>query len=215
MIGAIARDHLRCFADMLEYPAPALPGTVSRCQSLLAASVAGAANTLSPFADYVASTSLPLLEEAYTGIFDLDPKCHLYIGYHLFGDSYKRSAFLLGLKERFLAKGFSAGDELPDHLPVMLRYVAMTTDATEADELINEAILPALDRITGQAPPVDAEERPADAPAPEEPRRSSPYLNVLEALRLALAGDAGAASDERATSLSQCSLMTADGRRGA
>lgn len=215
MIGATARDNLRCFADMLEYPAPSLPGTVSRCQTLLAAFDTDAADALAPFADYVARTPLPLLEEAYTGIFDLDPKCHLYIGYHLFGDSYKRSAFLIGLKERFSASGFSAGDELPDHLSAMLRFVAMTTDAIVAHELIEDALLPALERMTDRNPPAAAAESATEAPAPPEPRPGAAYIGMLDALRVLLerARAAGGANDKAEERSRDLALL--DGRKGA
>ncbi|MCC7024862.1 MAG: molecular chaperone TorD family protein [Thermomicrobiales bacterium] len=215
MIGAIARDNLRCFADMLEYPAPSLPGTVNRCRTLLAAFDTDAADALVPFADYVARTPLPLLEEAYTGIFDLDPKCHLYIGYHLFGDSYKRSAFLIGLKERFSASGFSVGDELPDHLSAMLRFVAMTTDAIVAQELIDDALLPSLERMTDRNPSAAAAESATEALAPPEPRPGAAYIGMLDALRMVLerasaAGGANTRMEERSRD-----LALLDGRKGA
>jgi nitrate reductase delta subunit len=215
MIGATVRDTLRCFADMLEYPAPSLPGTVCRCQTLLAALDTDEAGALTPFADYVARTPLPLLEEAYTGIFDLDPKCHLYVGYHLFGDSYKRSAFLIGLKERFHASGFSAGDELPDHLSALLRFVAMTTDAIVAQELIDDALLPALERMTERNPPSSSAEPITEAPVPREPRPGAAYIGMLDTLRMVLerAGAAGRTGAVPAEHPPDLALL--DGRKGA
>ncbi|MCC6315036.1 MAG: molecular chaperone TorD family protein [Thermomicrobiales bacterium] len=215
MIDPIVRDHLRGFADLLEYPTPALPEALRRLQARLAEFDAAAAQELRPFAGYVAVTPTTQLEEAYTSMFDLDPKCHLYIGYHLFGDSYKRSAFLLGLKERFGASGFSVDDELPDHLSTLLRFVAMTRDETEAGEIVADALRPALDTMTGRNAPVAAAEQTDEAPAPPEaPRPGAAYLGVLESLRLVLARIAPDHSASLETAEHAHDLATADGRTG-
>jgi hypothetical protein len=54
--------------------------------------------------------------------FDMQPVCYPYVGYQLFGESYKRGAFMAQLNEAYHAIGYSAGQELPDHLPVILRF---------------------------------------------------------------------------------------------
>ncbi len=77
----------------------------------------------------------------------MNPICALHIGYHLFGESYKRSLFLLGLKERYQAEGFDAGSELPDHIAVMLRFCARAADNAAVDEMLRDAVLPVLDKL--------------------------------------------------------------------
>lgn len=145
-------DILRLFADVLDYPGPGLAGVVRRCRELLAEGVPEAAALLEDLLTLVEGTPLGTLEEIYTGFFDLNPVCHPYVGYHLFGESYKRSVFLLGLKERYRAQGFAfAGTELPDRLSIMLRFLAAGHDAELGREIVREALLPALERMAGQA----------------------------------------------------------------
>jgi nitrate reductase delta subunit len=69
------------------------------------------------------------------------------VGFHLFGESYKRGAFMAKLNGEYRARHFSAESELPDHLCVMLRYLADVEDDEVALWLTDEAIAPALRKI--------------------------------------------------------------------
>ena len=68
------------------------------------------------------------LEEIYTSSFDLNPQCYPYAGYQLFGEDPKRSALMIGLQQSFCARGFSTGGELPDHVPLLLRFCSEASD---------------------------------------------------------------------------------------
>ena len=125
----------------------------------------------------------------YTGTFDLDAACHPYIGYHLFGETYKRSIFLVELKQRYAAEGFVFSDsELPDHLAVILHFLATTRDEIQAQEIARDALLPVLDRMTGRAKSEGFDEdENAEAPtAEEESEKRTQFQVVLEALRSVL-----------------------------
>jgi nitrate reductase delta subunit len=141
-------------AGVLEYPQPGLAEAVRECTALLAADNLAAAACLREFGAFVEETPPGRLEEIYTGTFDLDAACYPYVGYHLFGESYQRSLFMLGLSERYRAQGFPAGGlrsaiagELPDHLAVLLHFLAACDDAALAGELVRDALLPALKRM--------------------------------------------------------------------
>lgn len=180
------RAILGLFADILEYPRPNLIETVRECEALLAPENPEAAALLGEFRTLVQRTPLGQLEEIYTSAFDLDAACYPYVGYHLFGESYKRSVFLLELKERYRAQGFTVENELPDHLAVLLRFLALSENADLAGEIVHEAIVPALERMTRKAPSAGYdEEEPFGS---QDHRRHSPYHGVLEALRLVLQG---------------------------
>ena len=88
------------------------------------------------------------LEEAYTETFDLGVERCLYVGYHLYGEGYNRNRFLQELNARYRACGFETGSELPDHLPVMLRFLAVCKGEAEREEILREAIEPALEKMT-------------------------------------------------------------------
>ncbi len=98
------------------------PGRRRRPQQ--AAGIAQAAALLTEFCSFVEQASPARLEELYTGTFDLQAVCYPYVGYHLFGDSYKRGMFMAQLNAGYRERGFSAGNELPDHVAVILRFLA-------------------------------------------------------------------------------------------
>lgn len=64
-----------------------------------------------------------LLEEAHVRTFLVAPASAPYVGVHLFGEeSFKRAHLMSQLVERFRAVGFEPGNELPDHVAVLLRF---------------------------------------------------------------------------------------------
>jgi nitrate reductase delta subunit len=164
-------------AGILEYPNRDLAGLARECEGL--AKTAGLpAEPFDRFARFLEHTPVERQEELYTAAFDMSASCCPFVGYHLFGDGYQRSAFMLELRKRYDEWSFSAGRELPDHLAVMLRFLAVCGSAEEREVIIREAILPALERM------LDPEKHPdaaADSPG------VSPYRQVLGALGAALA----------------------------
>jgi nitrate reductase delta subunit len=185
------RSLYQCFARMLEYPAGGTLQAAIKAQGLLIDEDPASAAQLKEFHDYAASLPPGRLEEVYTGTFDLDAACHPYVGYHLFGETYKRSVFLVELKQRYTAEGFVFPDnELPDHLAVILHFLATTRDETQAQEIARDAMLPVLDRMTGRAKSEgfdEDENADADAPkAEEESEKRTQFHGVLEALRSVL-----------------------------
>jgi len=140
---------LGLFADIVDYPAPGLAGKAAECAALIGAAQPEAVALLESFRRFAEENSLGKLEEIYSGFFDLNSICHPYVGYQLFGENYKRSAFLLGLKKAYRAEGFEASaSEIPDRLSVVLRFVAHSKGGEEIDELLNRGLLPALARMT-------------------------------------------------------------------
>ncbi len=191
------RQLYQCFARMLEYPAGGTLQAAMKAHGLLLDEDPASAAQLKEFHDYAASLLPGRLEEVYTGTFDLDAACHPYVGYHLFGETYKRSIFLVELKQRYAAEGFVFPDnELPDHLAVILRFIATTKDNTTAEEIARDAMLPVLDRMTGRAKSEGFDEdENSEAEvgqisnlthAGEESEKRTQFHGVLEALRSVL-----------------------------
>ena len=140
---------LGLFADILDYPAPGLARKASECAALISAAHPEAAALLESFCGFAEENSLGKLQEVYSGFFDLNSICHPYVGYQLFGENYKRSAFLIGLKKAYRDEGFEATvSDIPDRLSIVLRYVAHSKGGEEIDELLNRGLLPALARMT-------------------------------------------------------------------
>jgi len=183
------RKLYQCFARILEYPAGGTLQGALKAQGLLLDEDPESAAQLKEFHDYAASLPPGRLEEVYTGTFDLDAACHPYVGYHLFGETYKRSIFLVELKQRYRAEGFTFPDnELPDHFAVILHFLAVTSDNTQAEEIARDALLPVLDRMTGRAKSEGFDEDAgAEALKAEEgSEKRTQFQVVLEALRSVL-----------------------------
>ncbi len=152
------------FADLLDYPSIDLP---ARLREAVACSTrADVREALQSFRAELQRLGLARLQEAYIAAFDLDGDCALEVGHHLFGEDRRRSLFMAHLAADYHASGFAgAGTELADHLPVLLRYIDGEIPAQARQELIDDAIVPAV-RDTTRA----------------LARRTHPYAPVLRAL---------------------------------
>lgn len=92
--------------------------------------------------------SLGYIQEAYTAIFDINSLCSPYVGYYLFGEDYRRSLLITGLKEKFRQFGFKQqGNEMPDHISVLLKFLSNLKDSSFYCEIINEALIPSVDKM--------------------------------------------------------------------
>lgn len=160
------RAALLLFAELLEYPDATLSNHVRCLRDAL-----GQEPELESFAAFVESESLTRVQELYTTTFDLNPVCCPYIAFHLFGESFKRGALMAKLREAYQEHRFSTDTaELPDHLSVVLRFVATCADAELSKEIVSDLAVPALRTMAG-------------AFAGE----SNPYGGVLRALLATLA----------------------------
>ena len=132
---------------------------------------------LAPFARFVETLALARLQEEYVSTFDFNPAVALYLGHHLFGDNQKKGTYLIRLKQEFGRRGFTPpGNELPDHLPLVLRYLeylARNEEDGVRRSFISECVLPGVDRLG----------------AAFSGRRESPWKPVVEAARLLCAAD--------------------------
>jgi len=170
------------FADLLAYPYPGLAQTARDCSLAVAPESPEAAELLREFAAFVERTPYNVLEEVFTATFDLNASRHPYVGYHMFGEAYKRSVFMLELKNRFKKDGFDEGLEMPDHIAVILRFMSVCSDAETVAELCRDALLVTLEPMMAMEieAPVEGEEAPPIFDVGDD------YSRVLQALRLVL-----------------------------
>lgn len=103
------------------------------------------------FAVYARSSSLAALQEDYVAAFDFNPARAPYLGHHLYGDGHKRGAYLVRLKGEFVRHGFRyPGVELPDHLSVLLGFLAHLSGNGEEESrrrFIEEEVLPGVKKF--------------------------------------------------------------------
>ena len=174
---------LELFAELLEYPAPGVADLARECRRLVAPENPQAAALLAEFAAFVERTPHSTVEEIFTSTFDLNASCHPYVGYHMFGEAYKRSALMLELQDRFREHNFDPGVELPDHIAVLLRFMSLNPDAELTAEIARDALVPTLEPMT--SPPEVAEVEEGEE-APEVFDMGDDWRRVLQALRLIL-----------------------------
>ncbi len=93
-------------------------------------------------------------EEDYVDLFELDPECALYLGSHSYEEPKTcanaavsdRNEYMIDLMGVYRHFGqIPNGQELPDYLPLMVDFLAMTVESKEdpiRQKLIDEYLLP-------------------------------------------------------------------------
>jgi nitrate reductase molybdenum cofactor assembly chaperone NarJ/NarW len=172
----------RAFAAVFEYPDLDVSGRLDECTSELTVALPAGAELLRKFQEAHREMGTSRLQEIYTTTFDMQPDCALNLSYHLFGEDQRRGIFLAKLKELYELASVDTGTELPDHLCLMLRYVATDAGMATKPDLIADCLHPAVSKVA----------RGVDV--------SNPYRCVLDALLLWLENERGnvATSDETA-----------------
>lgn len=155
VVMVVPKRVFTLFGAILAYPTEELSAQVAECEEIIGDRVPSAVADLAAFREAVEEFSMGYLEEVHTAYFDLNPVCRPYVGYHLFGETYRRSIFMIRLKELYAEHGFTwAGTELPDGLSVFLTFLGTNEDDALERELIDEALAPAMAKITGMDVPV-------------------------------------------------------------
>jgi nitrate reductase delta subunit len=134
-------------------------------------------------ASFSTDTPLARIQEEYVALFDFNPATAPYLGHHLFGDNQKKGGYMIGLKQEYGRHGFiPPGNELPDHLSVVLAFLAhlAQTESEDARQaFIAEKALPGIERMC----------------AAFAARQDSPWTLVVEAARLVCTADCVAYPD--------------------
>jgi nitrate reductase delta subunit len=127
MTAAARRPELAWQAQslLLGYPDDELAGRLGLLRQVAGAASPRVGGPLLGFLHHAISTALPELAAEYVTTFDHRKRCCLFLTYYAHGDTRKRGMALLRLKHTYAAAGLRlAGDELPDHLAVMLEFAA-------------------------------------------------------------------------------------------
>ena len=108
------------------------------------------------FGAFLKDSTLSEMQEDYVVSIDFNPKGSLYLGHHLHGDDQKKGAFMIDIRQEFGRHEFNPeGNELPDHLAVLLGFLAHLVRRGEDDyrrQFIAEKVLPGLDRMMASNP---------------------------------------------------------------
>jgi len=142
------QEICRQFAALLSYPDDCVAQRAAACAGQLKEVNAEACDFVGRFSDFLGASDASRIEEAFTGTFDLQALCHPYVGYQLCGESQQRTMFMLKLAELYRQHAFTSGNELPDHLSEVLRFVGSISDQDCRLEIIRDGLLPALEKMT-------------------------------------------------------------------
>jgi nitrate reductase delta subunit len=135
---------LDSLSGVLEYPTEDWFSRLEECKALSLLTERAGSEYFSGFCLEIHKFSLSELQEHYTRTFDLSPVCALEVGYHLFGEDYKRGEFLARLRETENPYELGQEQQLPDYLPVVLRLLGQMKDSEERAAMIGYCLIPAL-----------------------------------------------------------------------
>jgi len=167
----IESELLPLLAELLRFPSEETEGKARECVALLTQRDDSLAELVESFRAFIDREGLEKLQDIYTYTFDLQPPCPPYVGHYIFGEDYRRSYFMVGLKEAFRTYGYSYDErELPDHIAVVLGFLPRYENEEERNDLISLCLLPALERMR------------------ENLKEENPYRAVLEVIYRLLKG---------------------------
>ena len=133
---------LKALSLILCYPTAELQRAMPEIGGVLAAEsrlTAAARRDLRPLVEALAGGDLYDLQEVYVMLFDRSRTLSLNLFEHVHGESRDRGAAMVSLVETYRAAGFDPiSSDLPDHLPVLLEFLA-TRPAPEAREMLADA----------------------------------------------------------------------------
>lgn len=150
-------------ASALRYPGP--DGCATLAEAVRSIEHEPARREMECFVHAIEELSLAEWEELHTATLDLSPLFVPYVGHAVWGENYRRGAFMADLMRAQAEVGIGLHGELPDHLEPILRYLdAAPAPLADLIEVLPTALMK-----------MDKELRTAD--------RKSPYRRVLAAIR--------------------------------
>jgi len=90
--------------------------------------------------------------EQYVNLFELSPRCPLYLGTHQFEEPKScnaaglsdRNTYMLEIANIYRHFGFELSGELPDYLPAMVEFLALTAGCSTADDEVRVRLIDKL-----------------------------------------------------------------------
>lgn len=147
---------------LLQYPTMALFEGLDQLEAFASTTTPKPAReSFTQFLGWLRTTPPGEVAAHYVETFDLRRRCALYLTYYRYGDTRKRGMAMVVFKTAYRDAGFTPReDELPDYLPMVLEFAALTArgqrllHAHRADlELLRRALAeintPYLDVVAG------------------------------------------------------------------
>lgn len=133
-------------ACLFDYPTEKYFSQASECMELIREQQPDAVEVFEPFLDYVRGMSISGLEESFSYMFDLSPVCTLEIGWHLFGEDYRRGQYMAKMRRELVIAGIEETHELPDHLTHSLLLLdAMSPQ--DSEYFASACVIPGMEKM--------------------------------------------------------------------
>ncbi|WP_227285137.1 nitrate reductase molybdenum cofactor assembly chaperone [Boseongicola sp. H5] len=134
---------LKSLSLTLSYPTRALQEAMPEIGGVLASDTrltAATRRALRPLVEDIAQSDIYDLEERFVMLFDRSRTLSLNLFEHVHGESRDRGGAMVSLMETYRDAGFEpVTSELPDHLPVLLEFLATQPFAEAQDTLADAA----------------------------------------------------------------------------
>lgn len=134
---------LKSLSLLLSYPTTELQEAMPEIGGVLASDTrltAAARRGLRPLVEALSNDDIYDLQERFVMLFDRSRSLSLNLFEHVHGESRDRGGAMVSLLETYRAGGFEpATTELPDHLPVLLEFLATQPHAEAQDTLADAA----------------------------------------------------------------------------
>ncbi len=191
------REHYSLLAHLFRYPEEDFMLHLKKIQDFLDKSYPEAGNELRLFSEYMSSCELDAKQELFTKTFDVQPICYLDLGYVMFGEDYKRGAFLLNMKGEQQKINNDCGTDLPDNICNVLDLMTISEDDIFIEDLVHNIFTPCARMMIGEfnSARIDLKmkilRKMHRAIIQEELNRGNVYRNCLTALLEVLIADFG------------------------
>ncbi len=112
---------------LLQYPTAAIFAGLDQLDEFAATTPKSTRSEFAAFLHWLRETPPTEVAQHYVQTFDLRRRCALYLTYYRYGDTRKRGMAMLLFKHAYRSAGFEpASDELPDYLPMVLDFAALS-----------------------------------------------------------------------------------------
>ena len=191
------REHYSLLANLFRYPEEDFMFHLTAIQDFLDKSYPEAGNELRLFSEYMINCSSDNKQELFTKTFDVQPICYLDLGYVMFGEDYKRGAFLLNMKGEQQKINNDCGTDLPDNICNVLDLMTISKDEVFIKDLVHNIFIPCAKMMIGEfnSARIDLKmkvlRKMHRAIIQEELNRGNVYRNCLTALLGVLIADFG------------------------
>ncbi len=144
------RKQYSLLAKLFKYPGEDFMFHLKENQDFLDRLYPEAGKELQLFSEYMNHCSPDGREELFTKTFDVQPICYLDLGYVMFGEDYKRGAFLLNMQVEQQKINNDCGTDLPDNICNVLNLMAISEEDTFIEDLVWNIFIPCVKKMIGE-----------------------------------------------------------------